>query len=158
MTPEKTEVLTLRQTAAWLQVSERTVLRMIEAKELPAFKVGRQWRFREQELSTSCRRWQSAGAISTSDGPQKQRAKRSSRLRNGRLPETIRCSPSPSPYRPGLAAFIALSVSRAINRSHIWSHTMTRIVAHGRRQKKQLRCYSSGFIELLRSTMDTGRR
>ena len=50
MSAEKTEVLTLKQTADWLLVSERTVLRMIESGELPGFKVGRQWRFREQDI------------------------------------------------------------------------------------------------------------
>ena len=50
MAADKTEVLTLRQTATWLQVSERTVLRMIDTGELPGFKVGRQWRFREQDI------------------------------------------------------------------------------------------------------------
>jgi excisionase family DNA binding protein len=43
--------LTLRQTADVLQVSQRTVLRMARSKELPALKVGGQWRVRESELT-----------------------------------------------------------------------------------------------------------
>ena len=36
--------LTLRQTADVLQMSQRTLLRMARSKQLPAFKVGGQWR------------------------------------------------------------------------------------------------------------------
>lgn len=46
--PEK--LLTLKQVAAWLQVSERTVLRMMERGEISGRKVGRQWRFEESEV------------------------------------------------------------------------------------------------------------
>jgi excisionase family DNA binding protein len=43
--------LTLRQTTDMLQISRRTMLRMLKSKKLPAFKVGRQWRVRESELT-----------------------------------------------------------------------------------------------------------
>ena len=43
--------LTLRQTADVLQISQRTLLRMAKNKELPAFKLGGQWRVRESELT-----------------------------------------------------------------------------------------------------------
>ena len=49
MTPQ-TEVLTLKQVAEWLQVSERTVLRMIDDGRIKAIKVGRQWRFRADDI------------------------------------------------------------------------------------------------------------
>jgi excisionase family DNA binding protein len=43
--------LTLQQAADMLQVCRRTVLRMAKRKELPAFKLGGQWRVRENELA-----------------------------------------------------------------------------------------------------------
>jgi len=43
--------LTLKQTAELLQLSTRTLLRMVKSNELPAFKVGGQWRVRESELT-----------------------------------------------------------------------------------------------------------
>jgi excisionase family DNA binding protein len=43
--------LTLRQTAALLHVSTRTVERMIRLKQFPALKVGGQWRVRESQFS-----------------------------------------------------------------------------------------------------------
>jgi excisionase family DNA binding protein len=39
--------------AQWLGISTRTVCFWAECGEIPALKVGRQWRFREEEL----RRW-----------------------------------------------------------------------------------------------------
>jgi excisionase family DNA binding protein len=44
-------LLTIQETAELLQVSRRTVHRMIQGKKLPAFKVGGQWRFRESQLT-----------------------------------------------------------------------------------------------------------
>ena len=43
--------LTLKEVADMLRKSSRSVQHMIERKELPAFKVGGQWRFRESELA-----------------------------------------------------------------------------------------------------------
>lgn len=55
MTIEETELkfLTLGDAAAALQVSKRTVLRMIQKGSVPALKVGGQWRIRESQL----KRW-----------------------------------------------------------------------------------------------------
>ena len=47
---EEFRLLTLARAAAILQVSKRTLLRMIREKDLPAFKVGGQWRIRESQL------------------------------------------------------------------------------------------------------------
>ena len=44
-------LLTLKETAAVLQISERTAHRMIDRKKLPAFKVGGQWRVNENKLT-----------------------------------------------------------------------------------------------------------
>jgi excisionase family DNA binding protein len=49
-TGENIQLLTLDEAATLLQVSKRTLQRMIKVRELPAFKVGGQWRLRETQL------------------------------------------------------------------------------------------------------------
>ncbi len=44
------EILTLKQVADFLKVSERTIYRLAAAKKIPAFKVGGTWRFSRAEL------------------------------------------------------------------------------------------------------------
>ena len=46
--PEK--LLTLEQVADYLNVDKFTDYRLLAAKELPAFKVGNQWRFKRKLL------------------------------------------------------------------------------------------------------------
>ena len=46
--PEK--LLTLEQVAEYLSVDKFTVYRLLADKELPAFKVGNQWRFKRRLL------------------------------------------------------------------------------------------------------------
>jgi excisionase family DNA binding protein len=48
---ENIRLLTLSEAAKLLQVSTRTLQRMIRQSKLPAFKVGGQWRMRESQLS-----------------------------------------------------------------------------------------------------------
>ena len=48
---ENIRLLTLSEAATLLQVSTRTLQRMIRQRQLPAFKVGGQWRMRESQLS-----------------------------------------------------------------------------------------------------------
>ncbi|HTN71437.1 MAG TPA: helix-turn-helix domain-containing protein [Methylomirabilota bacterium] len=48
---ENIRLLTLSEAARLLQVSTRTLQRMIRQRQLPAFKVGGQWRMRESQLS-----------------------------------------------------------------------------------------------------------
>ena len=47
---ENIHLLTLSEAADLLQVSTRTLQRMIRSGQLPAFKVGGQWRVRETQL------------------------------------------------------------------------------------------------------------
>lgn len=44
------EILTLPEVAQLLKVAEKTVYTMAQKGELPAFKVGGQWRFRRLDL------------------------------------------------------------------------------------------------------------
>jgi len=48
---ERLKLLTLPEAAELLHVSTRTLQRMIRRSELPAFKVGGQWRLRESQLT-----------------------------------------------------------------------------------------------------------
>ena len=51
---------TVRQLAEYLSVNERTVYRMAERGELPAFKVGDAWRFRRHDIDAWIDRQQAA--------------------------------------------------------------------------------------------------
>lgn len=52
-TQEDLRLITLETAAEILQISKRTLVRMIQKKEVPAFKVGGQWRIRESQF----KRW-----------------------------------------------------------------------------------------------------
>lgn len=44
------DILTLQEVAEYLKVDERTVYRMVKSKQLPAFKVRNQWRFKKEAI------------------------------------------------------------------------------------------------------------
>jgi excisionase family DNA binding protein len=44
------EVLTIRDVAEYLKVTEKTVYGLAQQNRIPAFKVGGQWRFRRKDL------------------------------------------------------------------------------------------------------------
>ncbi|KAA9361443.1 methylation-associated defense system helix-turn-helix domain-containing protein MAD1 [Ochrobactrum quorumnocens] len=44
------EILTLTEVADLLKVAEKTVYTMVKRRDLPAFKVGGQWRFQRTDL------------------------------------------------------------------------------------------------------------
>ena len=44
------KLLTLAKAAATLQLTKRTLIKMIQKKEVPAFKVGGPWRIRESQF------------------------------------------------------------------------------------------------------------
>ena len=56
--PRRDPLLSTAAVARWLGVSARTVCFWAECGEIPAIKVGRQWRFREEEV----KRWLENGA------------------------------------------------------------------------------------------------
>jgi excisionase family DNA binding protein len=51
--PARSTFLNSADVAQWLGISTRTVCLWAELQEIPAFKIGHQWRFREEEI----RRW-----------------------------------------------------------------------------------------------------
>ncbi len=52
------EILTLKQVADFLKVTERTIYRLAAAKKIPAFKVGGTWRFSRAEINQWIQRQQ----------------------------------------------------------------------------------------------------
>ena len=44
------DILTIKQVAEYLQVTERTLYRLAQQGKIPAFKVGNSWRFRREDL------------------------------------------------------------------------------------------------------------
>lgn len=52
MTDANDEILTLEEVAAYLKAGKRTVYRLAQKGEIPAFKLGGTWRFRRSELES----------------------------------------------------------------------------------------------------------
>ena len=50
MTDPESEILTLDEVSAYLKAGKRTVYRLAQKGEIPAFKLGGTWRFRRSEL------------------------------------------------------------------------------------------------------------
>lgn len=50
MLDPKDEILTLEEVAAYLKAGKRTVYRLAQQGDIPAFKLGGTWRFRRDEL------------------------------------------------------------------------------------------------------------
>ena len=44
------EIMTLQETAGYLKVTKQTIYRMLNAKQIPAFKVRSEWRFRKEAI------------------------------------------------------------------------------------------------------------
>lgn len=57
------DILTLQEVASYLKVDERTVYRMLKSKEIPAFRVGSQWRFKKDAID----KWIEANNVSVND-------------------------------------------------------------------------------------------
>ena len=56
------EILTLKEVTRLLRVAEKTVYTMAQNKEIPAFKVRGQWRFRREDIDRWIDIQQSNGA------------------------------------------------------------------------------------------------
>lgn len=48
--PLKTDVMTIRELAAYLKMAEKTLYRLAAEGAIPGFKVGGSWRFRKSEI------------------------------------------------------------------------------------------------------------
>ena len=52
----KEAILTIKQVAEYLKVTERTIYRLAAAKKIPAFKVGGTWRFSRADIDNWIRK------------------------------------------------------------------------------------------------------
>lgn len=50
--PSEGEILTIKQVAGYLKVTERTIYRLAAVKKIPAFKVGGTWRFSRADIES----------------------------------------------------------------------------------------------------------
>lgn len=48
---KNSEILTVKEVADFLKVTERTIYRLAAAKQIPAFKVGGSWRFSQADIT-----------------------------------------------------------------------------------------------------------
>lgn len=55
-TSNEGEILTIKQVAEYLKVTERTIYRLAAAKKIPAFKVGGTWRFSRADIDSWIKR------------------------------------------------------------------------------------------------------
>ncbi|MEH6498690.1 MAG: helix-turn-helix domain-containing protein [Pseudoalteromonas distincta] len=55
------EILTIKQVADYLKVTERTIYRLAAAKQIPAFKVGGSWRFSRTDIDSWIKQQSSEG-------------------------------------------------------------------------------------------------
>jgi excisionase family DNA binding protein len=53
--------MTVRQVAAYLNVNEKTVYRLAQRRDLPAFKVAGAWRFKREDIDLWIERQKSGG-------------------------------------------------------------------------------------------------
>jgi excisionase family DNA binding protein len=59
-------ILTVKEVANYLQVSRATVLRLLKRDQLPAFKIGSDWRFNVEQID----RWRAEQEIRYRDADQ----------------------------------------------------------------------------------------
>jgi len=55
------EILTIKEVAGYLKVTERTIYRLSQAKKIPSFKVGGMWRFLRVDIDRWITRQSSVG-------------------------------------------------------------------------------------------------
>ncbi len=48
---EDNEIMTISQVAKYLQISEITTYRLVQEGKIPAFKVGRSWRIKREDIN-----------------------------------------------------------------------------------------------------------
>lgn len=65
--------LTTEEVVDYLQVKLRTLYRLIKARKIPAVRIGRQWRFRKQDLDTWLELQRPRAESGLAGGPRKQR-------------------------------------------------------------------------------------
>ena len=64
------DILTIKEVAEYLKVTERTLYRPAQEGKIPAFKVGASWRFRRSDLDTWMDEQCSRPSVAPSPGQQ----------------------------------------------------------------------------------------
>jgi excisionase family DNA binding protein len=54
MLPPSRTVMTLQETADYLRVTRSTIHRLLKRNQIPAFRIGRHWRFNVEEIERWC--------------------------------------------------------------------------------------------------------
>lgn len=67
----ESEILTIKQVAEYLKVTERTIYRLAAAKKIPAFKVGGTWRFSRADIDNWIKQQSSVDQEDDSSGSAK---------------------------------------------------------------------------------------
>ena len=71
------DILTIPDVASLLKVAEKTVYGLAQKGDLPAFKVGGQWRFRRTAIDSWIEmKTQAGGTQAANDGPKSSRSSR----------------------------------------------------------------------------------
>ena len=75
------EILIIKQVAAYLKVTERTIYRLAAARKIPAFKVGGTWRFSQADID----RWisQQSAPAAPGEGMRGSKARKTASHRGG---------------------------------------------------------------------------
>lgn len=58
----KTDVMTIRELAAYLKMAEKTLYRLAAEGAVPGFKVGGSWRFRKSEIDKWIKKQEAAAS------------------------------------------------------------------------------------------------
>lgn len=69
--PHEGEILTIKQVAEYLKVTERTIYRLAAVKKIPAFKVGGTWRFSRADIGSWIKQQSSVDQEDDSSGSAK---------------------------------------------------------------------------------------
>ena len=75
------EILTIRQVADYLKVTERTIYRLAAAKKIPAFKVGGTWRLSRADIDN----WIKQQSMESLDSGRQEEGTAKSQLNDGEL-------------------------------------------------------------------------
>lgn len=74
------EILTIKQVADYLKVTDRTIYRLAAAKKIPAFKVGGTWRFSRADIDS----WIKQQSMAVLDVGRYEEAQAKAQSKNGK--------------------------------------------------------------------------
>ena len=63
--PAEAVILTIREVADYLKVTERTIYRLAASKQIPSFKIGGSWRFSRPDIDSWIKQQSKVSPIDT---------------------------------------------------------------------------------------------